>query len=150
MKQIEKERKKVDFESWITFLPDKISELKRILPRELSDKLDLSHSSLVELEGYLLSNFNYDDITKAENKNLVDCLAAYVGSTFKMSWKQAYWGIELDDEKQLYFGVPVLKFKDQPLPPVSPYHTITTAMDRKKGDIMQLILKRTQDRLQKA
>ncbi|MDN4163881.1 hypothetical protein QWY31_00130 [Cytophagales bacterium LB-30] len=150
MQQVEKERRKEDFESWITFLPDKINELKKVLPKDISDKLDLSDSSLVVLEGYLLSTFSYDDITKPENKNLVDCLAAYVGSAFKKCWKQSYWDIELDDEKQLYFGVPVLKFKDQPLPPISPYHTITTAMDRKKGDIMQLILSRTQDRLQKA
>ncbi|MFA0963998.1 hypothetical protein AB9P05_19480 [Roseivirga sp. BDSF3-8] len=150
MQQVEKERRKEDFEFWITFLPDKISELKNVLPKDISDKLDFSDDSLVVLEGYLLSTFNYEDITKNENKNLVDCLAAYVGSTLKKSWEQSYWDIELDDEKQLYFGVPVLKFKEKVLPPVSPYHTITTAMDRKKGDMMSLILKRIQDRLQQA
>jgi len=63
--------------------------------------------------------------------------------------EQSYWDIELDNEKELYFGVPVLKFKVKPFPPLSPYHTITTVVDRKKGDMMSLILNRTKERLRR-
>ena len=147
MKHEEKERRKEDFESWITFLPDKIHQLKKVHLNEISNKLDFSVESLLELESYLLSKFNFEDMNKIENKSLIDCLAAYVGSTFKKNWESSYWDIDLDDAEQFYFGVPVLKFKDKALPPVSPYHTITTAMDRKKGDLMSLVLKRTKDRL---
>lgn len=67
-----KELRKEEFESWITFLPDRISDLKKRLPGEVSDKLDFSIASLNVLEEYVLNTYKYEEILQPDNKFFVD------------------------------------------------------------------------------
>jgi hypothetical protein len=147
MDEAEKERRKENFESWITFIPDKVIALKKVLPLEISKNLDYSPSSLDLIEKYLLENYTREDFSKNENKDLLDQLASYLGTTCRRSWQNSFWDIELDDEKQVFFGVPVLKVIE--LAPFSPYHTITALFSRNRGNFLSTILESTKNVLEK-
>ncbi|AYB29171.1 hypothetical protein [Chryseolinea soli] len=149
MDRTEKERRKEDFESWITFMPDKIIVLKEALPFEISKNLDYSSSSLDLIERYLLDKYTREDFSKNENKYFLDQLASYLGTTCKRNWQNSFWDIELDDEQQAFFGVPILKIKESPLPPFSPYHTLTALFSRKRGNFLSTILESTKKMLER-
>lgn len=133
MNKEEKERRKDDFEAWVTFIPDEVAELKKMLPKELSETLDYSINSLNNLEKYLLQSYSSETFVNAENKILLDRLARYIGLTFKRNIPTSYWDIELDDEKDVYYTLPVIKIKDINLAPFSPHMLVTTTLDRERG-----------------
>jgi hypothetical protein len=125
-----------DFEWWITTIPDRIEELQRSLPADIAAKLDRSLGSLDSLEAYLLANYTIERMKAAENASLYDGLARYVGSTFNRNIPNLEWYIELEEESDIYFNVPVLVLKDGNLPPTCPLTLITAALDRRTGNYM--------------
>lgn len=143
------QRSRENLEAWITFIPDKVTSLKKVLPAEVSNRLDYSAQSLDLIEQFLLDKFVREDFTKNENKDLLDQLASYLGTTCRRNWVNSFWDIELDDEKQAFFGVPVLKVQGNALPPFSPYHTITALFSRKRGNFLSTILENTKKVLEK-
>lgn len=149
MEQREKNRRRKDFEAWITFIPDEVIELKKMLPKEVAEMLDYSEKSLDLIEKYLLQNHSSENFIVEENKILIDRLARYVGSTFRRSLPNGYWDIELDDEKDAFFTLPVIKVTDSKLAPFSPHSLITTLLARKRGDFLSTILKNSKKMLEK-
>jgi hypothetical protein len=144
-----KEKRKEDFEAWITFIPDEVIELKKMLPTEVSEMLDYSEKSLEVIEKYLLQNYSSENFIIEENKILIDRLARYIGSTFRRSLPNSYWDIELDNEKDAFFTLPVIKVKDSKLAPFSPHSLITTLLARKRGNFLSTILENTKRALEK-
>jgi hypothetical protein len=149
MDKAEKESRKNDFEGWITFIPDEVIKLKKMLPKEVSEKLDFSEESLDVIEKYLLQNYSNENFIREENKILLDRLARYVGSAFRRSLPNAYWDIELDDKNDVFFTLPVIKVKGAQLAPFSPHILITTLLARKRGNFLSTILGNTQKMVEK-
>ena len=149
MDKAEKERRKEDFDAWITFIPDEVIELKKMFPTSLSGKFDYSETSLDFIEQYLLQNYSSENFLGEENKILLDRLARYVGSTFRRNLPNAYWDIELDDTMDVFFTLPVVKVKDAQLAPFSPHTLITTLLARKRGNFLSTILENTKKTLEK-
>lgn len=143
----DKENRKEEFQTWVTFLPDKVIELKKKLPGEISDKLDLSIGSLDILEGYLLNNYTKESMINANNKGFVDLCASYFGLTFARNLPSSYWFIELEDQKDAFWGLPVIIVKDAMLAPFSPYNMVPVIFSRKKGNFLSTILNNSRNQI---
>lgn len=138
MDKMEKEKRSSDFETWITFLPDKVIELKKELPENISKFLNQSIDSLDIIEEYLLKNYTQESII--QDKFFLDKLASYTGTVFSKNLPNSYWYIELANSKDVFFCLPVLKVKDAKLAPFSPYNMVTALFVRKKGNFLSSIL----------
>lgn len=128
-----------DFEWWITCIPDKINRLEELLPANLFSKLDYSLDSLAVLGDYICDTVQSVESLK-QNDELWDCLASYVGTTYRRNVSTAEWRIELEDEKNIYFGIPALRTKGNTN--FYPKYEITAMIDRKRRDFLQAITKR--------
>jgi hypothetical protein len=131
-----------DFQWWITLIPDRIEELKQSLPKNISDQLDRSIDSLDILEKYLLSNYTAEKIHEHENASVYDGLARYIGSTLNRNIENAEWYIELEDQDDVYYNVPVLVFKDFEEPPLSPFAAISMIFYENTGEYLSFVAKR--------
>ncbi len=128
-----------DFEWWITCIPDKIMRLEQLLSANLFSKLDYSLDSLTILGEYICDTIQSVESLK-QNEELWDCLASYVGTTYRRNVSTAEWRIELDDEKNIYFGVPALR--SQGNTNFYPKYEITAMIVRRRKDFLMAITKR--------
>lgn len=138
MTELEKEKRKEDFEWWITCLLDKIEDLKDELPEEVSIKLDFSLKSLNVIEGFILENYTKDFLKSNEGKETLDRLASYIGYTYKKLLPNCKWHIELDEPSDMYYSLPSLTSENEA--PISPYVQPITVIIKKRGDFLSKIL----------
>jgi len=97
-----------------------------------ADYPDLSDGpkSLPALESIVLSEFETVDAALGPaNTRRVDRLARYLGEVFRTTLG-GEWGIELKDEKDAYFGLPVVK---TPVGIYCPLALVTATVDRRRG-----------------
>ncbi|WP_010183021.1 hypothetical protein [Aquimarina agarilytica] len=106
MYNIHKIERKENFECWITSLPDQIQELKNNVPFETSNGLDESLKSLDIIENYII------EFLKSESgKNILNNLASYIAATINGLIPKLKWHIEVEDESDIYYCLPVLRKK---------------------------------------
>jgi len=129
--RIEREER---FEWWITCIPDRIEELKKNIPKSISEKLDLSIMSINILENYIIDTYKAEFLKSNKGSVLLSQLASYIGQVIKNVLPDAKWYIELNNETDIYFGLPVLKFKENVS--LSPYHLPLTAIAKNKKDLI--------------
>jgi hypothetical protein len=127
-----------EFDWWITCIPDKLDRLEELIPAEIFKKLDFTLESFNVLGKYIVDTTDQNSIQK--EKELWDCFASYVGTTYKRIVPTAQWHLELDDEKNLYYGVPILRTKSKST--FVPHYEITTMLDRNQPDFLFVITKR--------
>jgi hypothetical protein len=131
----EKQRRKENFMMWITFLPDKIIEFKQKLPHEISTLLDETPDSLEALETYMLNNYSLEYFQNPQNKDFVDGFVSYVGEVFQKNLPNAKWSINLEDENDVSFALPVLK--NEKLGPFSPFQFILPMFHFKENTLIK-------------
>jgi hypothetical protein len=134
-----------DFDYWVEYMDDAIDEFKKRLPPEVAGALDYSPGSLDVLEQWILQHYPSPQEVKAADLEIVDGAARYVGETFRRALRDHYWDIDLDNEKNVYFGRPVLTTKEKPTP-ISPLSLVTASADRRRGDFLSSLLKDLVDR----
>lgn len=127
-----------DFEWWITCIPDKMNRLEELLPEEIFQKLDYSIESFNVLEEYLLSKYTLEQIKK--DSELHDCLASYLGTTYHRNIQQSEWYVEVENEKDVFYGMPILRVPNKIS--FEPHSYVTTLMDRKKGDLLSTTIEK--------
>lgn len=131
----EKQRRKEDFMMWVTFLPDKVIEFKQQLPSKISNLLDESPDSLEVVETYILNNYPVEYFQSSQNKDFVDGFVSYVGEVFQKNLPDAKWSINLDDEDDVSFALPVLK--NEKLGPFSPFEFLLPMFHFKRGNYIK-------------
>lgn len=134
------ENKIEQFEWWITCIPDKVEWLKEILTKEIASQLDYSSQSLNVLSKFLLSNYSLNNLSLKVDKELWDCLASYVGTTFRKNLKNSFWDIELNDKSDVYYNKPILRVKDNKMPPFCPHLMVLAVLDRGDESFLSTIL----------
>ena len=127
-----------NFHWWITCIPDRIESLKHLLPKDISSKLNFTLESLNVLGKFLVQNETLESIQS--KKELWDCLASYIGVVYEKNLDKAKWSMELEDDKNIYYGIPTLR--TDVLTNFSPYNEITTMLDRKRPDYLFALTKR--------
>lgn len=134
-----------DYHWWITCIPDKIDRLEELLPKELYSIMDYSISSLDILEKFLLERFTIQDMIN--ESELRDCLATYLGVVYEKNISQARWYVELENEKDAFYGVPILRVPNKLT--FEPHSYITTLLDRKKGNLLSTTIEKHKKYLDK-
>lgn len=142
MNKEEQDRRIEDFEWWITCIPDKIEALKNETPTNVSEKLDYSLDSLLLLEEFIIKSYSADFLKSENGKLVLDRLASYIGSTMKKLIPSLKWHVELKNEDDIYFALPVLI--DSVLPPLCPHKLPITACLKGKGNV---IMKKVANRI---
>ena len=129
-----------DFEMWVTHMYDALAEFLEQLPENVRRKLDYSPASLDVLESWLLEHYGspQDLLVPAESRTL-DGAARYIGETFRKK-VGGHWTIDLDNPKNVYFGLPVLT---NPVTPVAPFGLTTASTHRRKGNYLRTALENT-------
>jgi hypothetical protein len=127
-----------DFHWWISSIPDKIISLEDLIPPELFLKLDYSVESLDNIGDFLITNASVQSIRN--HKDLWDAIASYIGAVYEKHVPSAKWYLELEDEKNIYYGIPILK--TSAFTTFAPHYEITTMLDRRRADFLSAITKK--------
>ena len=135
MKAKEKKERKENFIEWVTFIPDRIIEFKKNLPKEISDSLDGSPESLEILENYMIQNFSIEDIQNPKSGDAIDGFMTYTGDVFQKKLPNAKWSINLEDEYNIYFALPVIS--NGIIVPLSLFGFLERIFYKKSGTILK-------------
>jgi hypothetical protein len=126
------------FHWWVTCIPDNIEKLNYLIPKSVNLKLDYSIDSLDIIGRYLVEAETLESIQK--KKDLWDSLASYIGVVYEKKLPTAKWRVELEDEKNIYYGIPALR--TEVMTNFIPHYEITTMLDRKRPDFLSAITKK--------
>jgi hypothetical protein len=129
-----------EFESWLVDMDDALERFVDGLPREVSQRLDYTPSSLDALEGWILDRYeSTDQMLAASQAATVDGLARYIGETFRKAIG-GRWEIRLDDPKYVFYGLPeIMGYSDKPTS-LCPISLATASADRRSGRYLSGVL----------
>ena len=82
-----------DYNWWLTIMPDVMYNLK-LLPKNVSSKLNYSVESLNILEQYIIENYSIEELKQSEYKTVADLFSRYIGETFRKHIKDTIWEME--------------------------------------------------------
>ena len=143
MTKKEKEEKLENFQTWVTFIDDRVNDWKKKLPENIAKQFDWSLKSLDEIEQYILSNYTRENVLLQENKEAIDAMASYIGETFRLNLPNARWNLELDDKRNIDFNVPTVVTIPQAGAPINPFPMILLILNDKSGSILKEIFEGT-------
>ena len=135
MKVKEKKERKENFIEWVTSMPDRIIEFKKKLPREIRDSLDRSPESLEILENCMIQNFSIKDIQNPQSRDSIDGFMTYTGDVFQKNLPNIKWSIDLEDESNISFALPVIS--NGIILPFSPFEFLERIFYKKSGTILK-------------
>jgi hypothetical protein len=126
-----------DFDMWVFHMDDALTEFFDRLPAELRQHLDYSPESLDVLEAWLLEHYSGPQALMVPTEStMLDGVARYIGETFRRT-AGGHWTIDLEDQKNAYFGLPVLTGYRAPIAPIS---LATAATHRRTGKYLRSVL----------
>lgn len=128
-----------NFDWWITCIPDKVNRLEELIPVDIFKRLDYSLESFSFFGKYICDTIQSINDLKNEGE-LWDCYASYIGTTYRRNVPTAEWFIELEDEKNVYYGVPALRTEAKTT--FVPMYEISAMIDRKRPDFLLALTKR--------
>ena len=127
------------FQYWLMDMDDAIARLIQSAPTNLADKLDFSPESLNVLEEFILSKYpTIIDIKKPTEAKAVDSLARYVGQVFRKHLG-GKWGIEFNDRKNVFYGLPQLMGMAGQRTQICPLTLVTASTDRRTGQFIRTV-----------
>lgn len=135
----------LEFEMWVTEMPDALEAFARALPADVAAGLDGSRSSLTIIEAWLLASYPNVPAFMEANIVLFDGAARYVGEVFR-AVLGGHWDISFASEKDINYGVPVLVGYPGQETPLSPHRLTSAATDRRTGVFLTTVL-RAQEKL---
>ena len=128
-----------NFEYWLANMDDFLIEFFNTIPKSLATKLDYSPQSLSALEEFILDRYDViGDIKKKKQTSMLNGLSIYLGETFRKNLG-GQWDIELDDEEDADYGVPILVGLGKDQETIAPIYLITACIDRRKGNYLSHI-----------
>ena len=132
--------KEDNYNWWLNIMPDEMPRLS-ILPKEVRAHLDYSLDSLDVIEEYIISNYTVDELKDRKNKFARDLFVRYIGETFRRNVPELYWAFESEDEKDAYYGIPVLMTMAEGVPPMTPTLWVTELPGQKGTSFLRSRLK---------
>ncbi len=129
-----------NFQHWLSEMDNYLSEFIDFFRNENNIDLDFSPESLDFVEKWILENFKSKEIIlKAENMNILNMLAIYIGETFRRNIG-GRWKLDLSDEKSVFYKLPILTESPKIDVPICPHALTTTSISRNKGTFLSKIL----------
>ena len=128
------------FEYWLADMDDALERFMSTLPDTVRSQLDYSIASLDVLEDWILEKYASNSAMREPTESrIVDGLARYVGETLRKNIG-GHWDIELENKKDVYYGMPQLTGFSPTPTPECPLRLVTTAASRRTGNFMSTIL----------
>lgn len=94
-----------EFQLWLFRDEDIRTELDGVIGASLNSDAN----SLDDLEAFILDRFSTaDEMFSLENRSLTDALARHIGLVFVLNVDDARWDIDLDDDDNAYYMLPVV------------------------------------------
>ena len=127
--------------TWLGKTADCVAFLGGLMPPELACRLDYSADSLDLLEDWLIRRYErYTELLDQKEELIYDCLARYVGETFRRMLG-GEWQPGPKDPKHVHYGLPVLAgYHPQYGGRDSFHHKLTACLDRRRGNYISTIL----------
>lgn len=124
-----------EFESWLAIDMEILEELEALMGIELG----VDEQSLDPLESFLLQRFRTpDEALTLEQRGVLDAAARQVGLVMVLGVDDARWDINLDDPEDIYYRLPVVRFRDGAAD--CPLTAVTTALDRRTGNLLRSLV----------
>lgn len=126
-----------DFDMWVFHMDDALAEFLEQLAQGVRARLDYSPASLDVLEEWLLERYpNPSAFMQPSESRVLDGAARYIGETCRKK-AGGHWTIDLQDQKNAYFGLPVLTGYRSPAAPIS---LATASTHRRTGSYLRTVL----------
>jgi hypothetical protein len=135
MNKREIKEKQDNFEAWVATLDERIFDWLMKMTDEQKRLFDYSIESLDEVQKYLISKYELEDLSDDNNKFDIDCAASYVYSVFMKHLPNYQCLIELKDKKNLQFNQPAINTIPRIGVDFSPYFFLPSIINLKRiGD----------------
>jgi hypothetical protein len=124
-----------EFQSWLA----KEVEVREELERLMGVELGVDEKSLDILEAFLLRRYhNPDEALQLNERGVLDAAARHVGLVMVLNVDGALWDIDLEDEHNVYYRLPIIKLPDGA--EACPLTLTTAALDRRTGDYLSTVV----------
>ncbi|MES2516614.1 MAG: hypothetical protein V4585_00820 [Bacteroidota bacterium] len=127
--------KQANFEAWVATLEERIFDWLMKMTDEQKKLFDYSIESLDEVQKYLISKYELEDLSDDNNKFDIDGAASYVYSVFIKHLPNYQCLIELKDKKSLLYNQPAINTIPRRGVDFSPYFFLPRIINLKRtGD----------------
>jgi hypothetical protein len=124
-----------EFQTWLA----KDEEVRDELERLVGEELGPDEPSLDALEAFLLERYrNPDEALRLNERGVLDAAARHIGLVMLLSVDGASWDIDLENEQNVYYRLPIIKLSDGA--EECPLSLATAALDRRVGDYLRTIV----------
>ena len=121
-----------EFQTWLAQDLDVRDEFYGLLGADL----DVDVVSLDQLEAYLLGRYDEpDNILALTERGIADAAARHFGRVLVLNVDDAVWDIDLDNEKNVYYRLPIVRMTDGL--EACPLTMVTTSLDRRTGHFLR-------------
>ena len=129
-----------EFQTWLAHDVEVRDELAGLMEGDLG----IGIASLDRLEAFLLDRYDDpDEALQLDQRAVLDAAARHVGLVMVLGIDGATWDIDLTDEDDAYYRLPVVRIADGPTE--CPLSLVTAALDRRTGDYLQTVVRHLAD-----
>src|SRR6266481_645595 len=124
-----------EFQSWLA----KDVEVRDELARMIGEELGIDEESLDVLEAFLLRRYpNPAEALELSERGVLDAAARHIGLVMLLSIDGASWAIDFEDEKNIYYRLPIIRFPDGA--EECPLTMATAALNRRIGEYLRTVV----------
>lgn len=124
-----------EFQTWLANDLEVRDELAAMIGAELGT----DEQSLDTLEAFLLARYRKPaDALRLDQRAVLDAAARHIGLVMLLNIDGAEWGIDLDDKKNAYYRLPIIRIADGP--EECPLALATASLDRRKGHYIRTVV----------
>jgi hypothetical protein len=125
----------MEFQTWLANDLEVRDELAEMVGAELSTDI----TSLDTLEAFLLKRYpDPDAILRLNERAVLDASARHVGLIMLLHIDGAEWTIDLEDEDNVYYRLPIIRFSDGA--EECPLTMVTASLDRRTGHYLRTVV----------
>jgi hypothetical protein len=124
-----------EFQTWLA----KDEEVRDELERMVGAEFGIDESSLDSLEAFLLARYRHpDEALQLNERGVLDAAARHIGLVMVLAVEGASWTIDLENENNVYYRLPIIKLPDDA--EECPLSLATAALDRRTGDYLRTVV----------
>ncbi len=124
-----------EFQTWLA----KDLEVRVELEAMIGDVLGIDELSLDALEAFLLARYGAPgDVYQLTERGVLDAAGRHIGLVMLFKVDGAKWGIDLENENNAYYRLPIIKLPDGA--EECPLTLATASIDRRTGTYLRTVV----------
>lgn len=129
-----------EFQTWLA----RDLEVRDELEAMIGVLLGIDVMSLDPLEAFLLGRYRTaDDALALDQRGVLDAAARHIGLVMILNVDGAEWAIDLDDEDNAYYRLPIIRLSDGA--EECPVTLATACLDRRTGEYLRTVVEGYQE-----